>query len=126
MPRRILVADDDKAIRDVLRSKLSGEGYQVDTVADGLQVLKALTGSRYDLLILDVGMPGIDGYHLAEQITAKESYRSKVIILTSRDVAMESAQAILSGADAFLEKAAGLDLVLKTVRGLIGPAETPS
>lgn len=125
MPRRILVADDEKAIRDMLKDVLASEGYEVDTVIDGNQAVDSVAKKQYDLLLLDVGMPGLDGYHVAEQVSAKQGYRAKIVILTGRDIAMDSSQAILSGADAFLEKACGIDMLLKTVESMIGPAETP-
>jgi two-component system response regulator MprA len=125
MARRILVADDEKAVRDMLRDVLASEGYEVDSVGDGIQVMETLKTKNYDLLILDVGMPGFDGYHVAEQISSKEGYRAKIVILTGRDIAMDSSQALLSGADAFLEKACGIDMLLKTVEKMIGPAELP-
>ena len=123
MARKILVADDEKAIRDMLRDVLMSEGYEVETVGDGNAVFETIKTQSFDLIVLDVGMPGMDGYHVAEQISSQQSYRSKIVILTGRDIAMDSSQAILSGADAFLEKACGMDMLLKTVSDLIGPAE---
>ena len=125
MPRRILVADDEKVIRDMLRDVLNSEGYEVEAVSDGPQVLETIKTKNFDLIILDVGMPGMDGYHVSEQISSKQGYRAKIVILTGRDIAMDSSQAILSGADAFLEKACGMDMLLKTVSDMIGPAELP-
>lgn len=126
MPRHILVADDEKAVREMLRDVLCSEGYEVDTVVDGLKALEAVSIKKYDLLLLDVGMPGMDGYHVAEKVSSNQGYRAKIIILTGRDIAMDSSQAILSGADAFLEKACGIDMLLKTVESMIGSAETPT
>lgn len=126
MPRRILVADDEKAVRDMLKDVLVSEGYEVDTAIDGNSALDCYSRRQYDLLLLDVGMPGLDGYHVAEQVSSKQGYRAKIVILTGRDIAMDSSQAILSGADAFLEKACGIDMLLKTVESMIGPAEMPS
>jgi len=126
MPRKILVADDEKQVREMLRDVLNSEGYEVDTVSDGTQVLDAVQKKTYDLLILDVGMPGFDGYHVAERISSQQGYRAKIVILTGRDIAMDSSQAILSGADAFLEKACGIDMLLRTVEKMIGPAALPN
>lgn len=125
MPRRILVADDEKAVRDMLRDVLASEGYEVETVSDGLQALETVKTKTFDLILLDVGMPGKDGYHVSEQIKSREGYRAKVVILTGRDIAMDSSQALLSGADAFLEKACGIDMLLNMVLKMIGPAELP-
>ena len=123
MARRILVADDEKAVRDMLKDVLSSEGYEVDTAIDGNNALECYGKKQYDLLLLDVGMPGMDGYHVAEKVSSSQGYRAKIVILTGRDIAMDSSQAILSGADQFLEKACGIDMLLKTVESMIGKAE---
>ena len=69
MPRRILVADDEKAVREMLRDVLNSEGYEVETVPDGLQALENVKTHTYDLILLDVGMPGADGYGTVLSVT---------------------------------------------------------
>jgi CheY-like chemotaxis protein len=78
---RCLVVDDDPVIRRLVAEMLSDLDYLVDVAADGLQALRALSSRRYDLVVTDLDMPVLSGYHLAENIKRK-ARNTKVIIMT--------------------------------------------
>lgn len=85
----ILVVDDDPGIRIAIALKLKSRGFQVLEAGDGQEALGVLDGQHADLAILDVGMPGMDGYTLCERINQNERTRNMpVIILTAQDAAM--------------------------------------
>jgi DNA-binding response OmpR family regulator len=97
--KRILIADDDPDIADLLETYFRKAGYEVTVVANGKDALQQAEKSKFDLVLLDVMMPYIDGYHVASEITSKFGANApKIIIMTSRDVASEKGIALLSGA----------------------------
>lgn len=86
---RVLVVDDDPGIRIAISLKLKSKGFQVFEAGDGEDALSLLEGQEVDLAILDVGMPGMDGYTLCEHINKGEkTHDLPVIILTAQDAAI--------------------------------------
>ncbi len=83
MPGRILVAEDEVPIRDVLHAVLTDEGYRVETVGDGQEALEALAATRYDLVLSHVMMPRVDGHALARAMRADPALRGIPLILMS-------------------------------------------
>ena len=79
--KRILVVDDEEAIRQLYRVELSEAGYQVDLAADGIEALRMVEQSRPDLMTIDIRMPGIDGIELLAKVRAK--HRDLPIIICS-------------------------------------------
>ena len=121
MPKKILVADDDPAVREMLRMTLEAEGYEIAAAGDGKETPRLLGSTPFDLLVLDVEMPYLDGYHLAQQISAGgRSQTPKILILTGRDTHQEHHAASLSGADAFIQKPCDLDELIRKIKQLIG------
>ncbi len=115
---RILVVDDEPAVRESLRSSLAFEGYQVGTAADGMQALAALESGVPDLVVLDVLMPRMDG------LTACRRLRSRgllvpVLLLTARDTIGDRVSGLDAGADDYLVKPFELDELLARVRALV-------
>src|SRR5262245_42798560 len=102
MPR-ILIADDEPNILDIMVDALQDAGYEVIGVRDGDAALKALKTEPYDLALIDVMMPKIDGYHLAAQIRSFKK-PPKVVIVTSRDYNHDKNVLHAAGVDAFLPK----------------------
>src|SRR6476659_9696237 len=80
----ILVVDDDAPIRRMLDRTLSAEGYAVETAADGGEALAAVERSAPDLVVLDVGLPGLDGLAVSRRLRAK-GLAVPVLLLTARD-----------------------------------------
>lgn len=124
MPRqlKILSSDDEEGIRTLLFSLLTEHGHTVEFARDSDEVFKSLGRTRYDLLILDVNTPGINGYKVAEKITNNLINRPKIIIFTARNTAAEQFQYVSSGADAVIQKGAPCDVIIQTINDLCGQA----
>lgn len=108
--KRILVADDDPDLLDLLQMDLSVQGYEILTAANGRDALAVLQKEKVDLVLLDVMMPYIDGYHVAHEISSKMGANApKILIMTSRDTKREKGIALMSGAAEIIQKPFGLD-----------------
>jgi DNA-binding response OmpR family regulator len=97
--KRILVADDDPDLLDLLKMDLSFQGYDVLPAANGKEALQLAVNEKLDLVLLDVMMPYIDGYHVAYEVTNKLGAKAPlIVIMTSRDTSRERGIAMMSGA----------------------------
>ncbi|HBE88548.1 MAG TPA: hypothetical protein DDW67_05335, partial [Elusimicrobia bacterium] len=114
----ILATDDDANIRALLWSMLADAGHNVDFARDGEEVFKRMVSKRYDLLILDVNMPAMNGYKVSELIHERLPNPPKVVIFTGRAIEQEKAQFMCSGADAILNKGTGNEKLLETIEAL--------
>jgi signal transduction histidine kinase/CheY-like chemotaxis protein len=101
--RWILVVDDDKDIRDLLEDRLRAMGYQVATETDGLRALKAAASGRFSGLILDIGLPSLDGMEVLKQIRQTDE-RLPIIMVTASGAKEAAIKAINLGAQAYLLK----------------------
>lgn len=115
---RILVADDDRAIRDSLERALELEGYEVRTVCDGVQALAVVHKEPVDLLVLDVMMPGVDGLGVSRVLRA-EGDRTPILMLTARVETPDRVAGLDAGADDYLPKPFELDELLARLRALL-------
>lgn len=103
--KRILIADDDPDLLDLLKMDLSYQGYEILTASNGKDALQLASAREVDVALLDVMMPYIDGYHVASELSSKLGPRSpKILIMTSRDTDREKGIALLSGAVAMIQK----------------------
>jgi DNA-binding response OmpR family regulator len=103
--KRILVADDDPDLLDLLKMDLTYQGYEVVAAANGKDALQMAMTESLDLVLLDVMMPYIDGYHVAYELTNKLGTKApKILIMTSRDTVKEKGIALMSGATEVLQK----------------------
>ncbi len=119
--KRILIADDDPDIIDLLESYFRRAGYDVTAKVNGKDALQAAENERFDLVLLDVMMPYIDGYHVASEISSRYGTDSpKIIIMTSRDVASEKGIAMLSGATDAVQKPFSLEELDAKVKAALG------
>src|SRR5689334_7512866 len=98
----LLVVDDDRRIRDLLSRFLSSEGYRVTTAETAMDARAKLNGLRFDLLILDVMMPGESGFDFAKAIRGSSSV--PILMLTARDAAESRIRGLEIGADDYLSK----------------------
>lgn len=103
--KRILVADDDPDLLDLLKMDLGFQGYEVLAAANGKDALQIAMTEKLDLVLLDVMMPYIDGYHVAYELTNKLGAKApRIMIMTSRDTVKEKGIALMSGAAEVLQK----------------------
>lgn len=102
MAYKILVADDEAEIRDVLRLYLEKDGYEVAEAADGIEALEICKREKPDLIILDIMMPGIDGYRVLRNV--RESSNIPVIVLSAKNSDSDKILGLDLGADDYIVK----------------------
>ncbi len=124
MSPRLLVADDDRAIRESLARALELEGYDVLTVADGEQTLVRARLERFDAMVLDVMMPRIDGVRVCETLRAAGD-RTPVLMLTARVETPDRIAGLDAGADDYLPKPFEPEELFARLRALLRRA-TPA
>jgi len=115
---RILVIEDEPVLLDQLSSCLLKQGYAVDCARDGEEGLYQGTEYPYDLAIVDLGLPKIDGIEVIKQLRAKDK-NFPIIILTARDQWQEKVLGLDSGADDYLTKPFEMDELLARVKALL-------
>ncbi|WP_332672685.1 response regulator transcription factor [Aromatoleum sp.] len=120
---RLLLVEDNRDILANLADYLALKGYVVDCAQDGLTGLHLAATQRYDLIVLDVMLPGVDGYALCERLRETERDQTPVIMLTARDALDDRLHGFRAGADDYLTKpfalselAARIEAVLKRSR----------
>ena len=115
---RILLAEDDAMIGEVVHDALRAEGHAADWVRDGAQADTALTTTAYDLLLLDLGLPRQSGLDVLRALRARGA-RLPVLIATARDAVAERVAGLDAGADDYIVKPYDLDELLARVRALL-------
>jgi two-component system response regulator MprA len=100
---RILVVDDDRAVREALRRTLTLAGYEVDLAEDGEQALERAVQSVPDAVVLDVGLPGIDGLEVCARLR-RLGNRVPILMLTARDAVSDRIDGLDAGADDYMVK----------------------
>jgi two-component system, OmpR family, KDP operon response regulator KdpE len=114
---RILVVDDERALRRTLRSTLSALGFVVADVGSGEGALELLREQRFDLLLLDVNMPGISGMETCRAV--KERWDTSILMLSVRDRAEDKIQALDAGADGYVTKPFDVNELLARIRATL-------
>jgi two-component system, OmpR family, KDP operon response regulator KdpE len=124
---RVLVVDDDPQIRRVMRVALTGQGYEVDDVKSGDAALQKLREERFDLVLLDMNMPGLDGLETCRLI--RKQSEIAIIMLTVRDEEADKVAALDAGADDYVTKpfktselSARIRAALRRTPSMQGPA----
>ncbi len=115
---RLLVVDDEPNIRDLLAESLRFAGFEVVTASDGLEAVAAATRERPDLVVLDVMMPGIDGFEVVRRLRA-EGARVPVLFLTARDDKADAINGLTVGGDDYVTKPFSLGEVVARIRALL-------
>ena len=118
MSGRILIADDDRAIRESLSRALSLEGYDVVQAVDGAAALQSVESSQPDVAILDLMMPNLDGLTVCRVLRAERN-RIPILMLTARTETPDRVAGLDAGADDYLPKPFDLDELLARVRALL-------
>jgi len=114
----ILIADDDRAIRESLERALSLEGYEVTAVADGSSALDELRRQPFDLVVLDLMMPNVDGITVC-RVLRSEKNESPILMLTARTQTSDRVEGLDAGADDYLPKPFALEELLARIRALL-------
>ncbi|SDH50036.1 response regulator transcription factor [Nonomuraea jiangxiensis] len=117
-PARLLVVDDEPALREALQSSLEFEGYEVVTAGDGHAALATLAAGPFDAVLLDVMMPRLDGLTACRRLRASGNH-IPVLMLTARDAVGDRVSGLDAGADDYLVKPFELDELLARVRALL-------
>jgi two-component system response regulator MprA len=115
---RILVVDDEPAVRESLRRALQLEGYDVDLAGDGEEALTRLRGNSVDALLLDVSMPRLDGLETCRRLRG-EGNSVPVLMLTARDEVSDRVAGLDAGADDYVVKPFALEELLARLRALL-------
>jgi len=116
---KILVVDDERAVRESLRRALELEGYEIELAADGREALDRLEGdTEPDAMILDVLMPGVDGLEVCRRLRGTGS-KLPVLMLTARTQVEDRVEGLDAGADDYVTKPFALDELLARVRALL-------
>ncbi len=118
----ILVVEDEEAIAQGLVFNLERKGYRVDLAADGETALEMATGKRYDLIVLDVALPGADGFEVCQRLR-HDGILTAILILTARDQPDDVVYGLKTGADDYMVKPFDLAEFLARAEGLLRRAE---
>lgn len=106
MSKKILIVEDEEFLADMYKIKFESEGYKIKVASDGLSGLKALKKEKFDLIFLDLVMPGMDGFQFLKEVRSKEqTMENKIYVLSNLGQAEEIVTAFEQGADGFLIKA---------------------
>jgi len=119
--RRLLVADDDPDIRQLLSDRLTSDGYVVHTAADGREALKAIRSQKFDALIADIKMPEVSGLEVLRKVR-EEQPSMPVIIITAAEARERALAAVQAGAQAYLLKPFDASQLKQVVDQCFGPA----
>ncbi|HMN69602.1 MAG TPA: response regulator [Bdellovibrionales bacterium] len=118
--RTVLMIEDDDTIRAAIKRMLEGEGYGVLAAADGSELTSVLSDSAIDLIILDVGLPWINGFELAEMMKANDDLKDIPLIFLSGQTSDDDVKRGFDvGADDYIKKPFDLEKVRRTVNTLI-------
>ena len=115
---RVLLAEDEKELNDLVRKTLEDEGYAVDSVFDGDSALEYLSSTPYDIAILDIMMPGRDGIVVLREYR-KSGGKAPILILTARDAVEDRVVGLDAGADDYLVKPFMFPELLARIRVLL-------
>jgi two-component system, OmpR family, response regulator len=115
---RILVVEDDRNVACALKRGLEGEGFAVDAALDGDDGLWRATESEYDAIVLDIMLPGLNGYELCARLRAAGNW-APILMLTAKDGELDEAEALDTGADDFLSKPFSYLVLVARLRALL-------
>ena len=115
---RVLVVDDDAGVRGMIVEVLEGEGFTVEPASSGEEALQSVRRKAPDLMLLDVNMPGVDGWQVLDDLRAAAGPQTPVVVMTAGFVAQD--RALASGAQGFLGKPFELDELIGTVEAHAG------
>jgi two-component system, OmpR family, response regulator MprA len=125
-PARVLVVDDDRAVRDSLRRALTLHGYEVQLAEDGMAAIRAVaTAPSPDVVVLDVMMPGVDGFGVVRRLR-QDGVETPILLLTARDAVPDRVTGLTTGADDYLVKPFALEELVARLEALLRRAAPPT
>lgn len=116
---RVLLVEDDRALARGIRVALRGEGYTLDWLEDGVEAAHALRSEQFDLVLLDLGLPRLDGMTLLRQLRARSENAVPVLVLTARDAMEDRILGLDAGADDYLVKPFDPEELKARIRALL-------
>jgi DNA-binding response OmpR family regulator len=124
---RILVVEDERRLAGSLRAGLEAEGFAVDTAYDGQEGLWFARENAYDAILLDIMLPGLNGYKVCETLRAEENW-TPILMLTAKDGDWDQIEALDTGADDYVTKPFSFQVLLARLRSLLrrGGPERPA
>jgi DNA-binding response OmpR family regulator len=124
---RVLVVEDDERLAELLRTGLAGEGFAVDVAHDGQEGVWLATENRYDVIVLDVMLPQLNGYAVCRRLREAGNW-APIMMLTAKDGEYDEAEALDNGADDYLSKPFSYVVLLARLRALVrrGGGERPA
>ncbi len=115
---RILLVEDESSLREALQINLELEGYEVVSTANGRKALELFEGQHFDLLLLDVMLPELDGFSIAEQVRLSNA-EVPILMLTAKDLPQDRVMGLKRGADDYLTKPFHLEELLLRIANLL-------
>ena len=120
MPKKILIVDDEPSVVVALQFLMQQQGYDVIVAESGEEALDHIYKYKPDLVILDIMLPGIDGYEVCEIVRLNPDYRKvKILFLTARRDEVEIAKGLALGADAYITKPFSNDKLVATINEVL-------
>jgi DNA-binding response OmpR family regulator len=124
MAKRILIVDDDQLMRRSLAFNLEQAGYEVKSAANAEDAIDVLRGSVFDLVLLDIGLPGMDGLDAVKKI--KQDFELPVIFLTARRRELDEVVGLELGADDYVTKPFDVDVLLARIKAVLRRSASPA
>jgi CheY-like chemotaxis protein len=123
-PAKVLLVEDNELNRDMLSRRLVRRGFEVVTAVDGEAAIQQTKEIKPDLILMDMGLPGLNGWDATRRIKANpDTYAIPVIALTAHALKADREQALAAGCDAFETKPVELERLLTTIRNLLTARE---
>ncbi len=122
--KKIIIIEDDKHINRLISYNLSKNGFRPESVYDGREAMHRLSGENFDIVILDIMLPGIDGFHICKSIKENPAaFKTFVVILTARAESQDKIYGNLVGADYYLTKPFSVAKLMEVINDLIALRE---
>ncbi len=123
--KRILIIEDEPGVQITLEDRLSSEGYEVSVCGDGIEGEKEAKAGRHDLILLDVMLPGKDGFTICQDLR-KAGEETPILMLTARDTSIDTIMGLRVGADDYLAKPFDMQVLLARIEALLRRAGRPN
>lgn len=118
--KKIIIIEDDRRINRLISYNLSKNGFRPESVYDGIEAMDRLRGENFDIVILDIMLPGIDGFHICKSIKENPAaFKTFVVILTTKAESQDKIYGNLVGADCYLTKPFSVAKLMEVIKDLI-------